>query len=56
MIPCEVVIGATQYETSLWPKDGGYIVPLKAAVRAAEGISVGDTVEVEISIAIPFAS
>jgi hypothetical protein len=50
MVPVEVRIGATRWTTSLFPKDGGYVVPLKAMVRKAEGIDVGDTVEVGLAI------
>ncbi len=38
MIPVRVRIGKTEWETSLWPKDGRYIVPLKDRVRKAENI------------------
>ena len=37
MIPVTARIGATEWTTSLFPKDGGYIVPLKDAIRRAEG-------------------
>ena len=50
MIPAELVIGATRWTTSLFPKDGGYVVPLKDKVRNAEGISVGDMVTVRLAI------
>jgi hypothetical protein len=43
MIPVSVRIGDTGWKTSLWPKDGRYIVPLKADVRRAEALEVGDT-------------
>ena len=33
MIPATVRIGATEWKTSLSPKDGHYIVPLKDSVR-----------------------
>jgi len=35
---------------SLWPKDGRYVVPLKAAVRRAEDLDEGDTVTVRLSV------
>lgn len=35
-------VGDTEWETSLWPKDGGYVVPLNDAVRNAEGLNDGD--------------
>ena len=50
MIPAELRIGATRWTTSLFPKNGGYVVPLKDAVRAAEGICVGDTVTVRLAV------
>ena len=50
MIPCEVAIGTTEYETALWPKGDAYILPVKSAVRKAEGIEIGDTIEVELRI------
>ena len=49
-IPVVVEIGDTAFTTSLFPKDGGYIVPVKAAVRRAEGLAEGDTVTVRLAI------
>jgi len=50
MIPVSVAMGATEWTTSLWPKDGGYIVPLKADVRKAEGVGVGDVVVLRLTV------
>jgi len=50
MIPVEVRIGETRWTTSLWPKDGGYVVPLKDKVRRAEAIAIGDTVTIVLSV------
>ena len=50
MIPVEARIGRTDWTTSLWPKDGGYIVPIKAAVRRSEGIEEGDEVTVRLGV------
>jgi hypothetical protein len=52
VIPVAVRIGRTSWTTSLFPKDGGYLVPLKDAVRKAEGLAVGDTVAVELDLDI----
>ncbi len=49
MIPVRAQIGGTQWETSLFPKDGGYVVPVKAAVRRAEGLDEGDVVTVRLT-------
>lgn len=51
MIPVQVQIGGTRWETSLWPKDGGYIVPVKTAVRHHEHLEDGDTVTVRLLVA-----
>jgi hypothetical protein len=51
MIPATVTIGGTEWTTSLWPKDGGYIVPLKTAVRRAEDVEVDDEADVRLVIA-----
>ncbi len=50
MIPAEVRIGSTRWTTALWPKNGGYVVPLKDKVRKAERIDLGDTVTVGLAI------
>jgi len=50
MIPVEVHIGGTKFQTSLWPKDGGYIVPIKDVVRRAEEVDDGDVVDIRMSI------
>jgi hypothetical protein len=50
MIPVTVRIGRTEWETSLWPRDGLYIVPIKTSVRKAEGIDVGDEVRVRLVV------
>ena len=50
MIPVEARIGETEWTTSLFPKDGSYIVPIKATVRKAEGLSEGDTVHVQLDV------
>ncbi len=52
MIPVAVTIGATTWTTSLWPKDGSYVVPLKDRARNAEGIGLGDTVTVRLRIEV----
>jgi hypothetical protein len=50
MVPVRARIGATEWSTALTPRDGRYLLPLKAAVRRAEGVEDGDTVAVELSV------
>ncbi len=51
MIPATARIGETEFTTALFPKNGGYIVPLKDLVRRAEDLDVDDDVEIELTIA-----
>ncbi|MGK5685065.1 DUF1905 domain-containing protein [Actinoplanes sp. URMC 104] len=50
MIPVTARIGRTDWTTSLWPKDGRYLVPIKTAVRRGEGLELGDTVTVRLTV------
>ncbi len=50
MIPAAVQLGDTSWTTALWPKNGGYIVPLKTWVRNAEGVELGETVTLRLSV------
>jgi hypothetical protein len=52
MIPVSATIGSTPFTTSLFPKDGGYVVPLKDKVRAAEDVDVGDIVTLHLTVDI----
>jgi len=50
MLPVTGRIGLTEFRTSLWPKDGGYIVPVKKKVQLAEQLELGDWVEVTLRL------
>ena len=50
VIPVEARIGDVAFETSLFPKDGGYLLPLKDAVRRPLGLSDGDPVSVVMTV------
>jgi hypothetical protein len=52
MIPVTAQIGDTEWKTSLFPKDGRYIVPVKTWVRRAEELDLGDTVAVRLTVDI----
>jgi len=47
-----VRIGKTTITTSLFPKQGSYLVPLKDALRKPENLKVGDAVKVTLEIAV----
>jgi hypothetical protein len=50
VIPVQVRIGKTQWKTSLFPKDGLYLVPIKASVRKAEELEEGDEVTITLEV------
>ena len=50
VIPVHVRVGKTEFQTSLFPKDGRYLVPIKASVRKAEKLEKGDKVAVRLEI------
>ena len=50
MIPVNAWIGKTEWKTSLFPKDGHYIVPIKASVCKAEKLAEGDEVTVRLEV------
>lgn len=50
MIPVTARIGKTEWTTSLFPKDGRYVVPIKTAVRKAENLAEGTNVTICLTI------
>jgi hypothetical protein len=50
MIPVYAQIGGTEWETSMFPKDGAYVLPVKSAVRRAEDLDEGDVPTVRLRI------
>ncbi len=51
-LPVRVWIGATTWRTSVFPhrESGGWLLPLKAAVRKEAGVHEGDEIEVTLEI------
>ncbi len=50
VVPVEARIDGTAFATSLFPRDGGYLLPLKIAVRRPQGLSAGDDVTVAMTV------
>ncbi len=53
MVPVEASVGGVAFTTSLFPKDGTYLLPLKVAVRRKTNVTAGDCVPVEMTIRPP---
>lgn len=50
VIPVHARIGSTEWKTSLFPKDGRYLVPIRLSVQKSEDLYVGDEVVVQLHI------
>jgi hypothetical protein len=50
VIPVSAVIGKTAFTTSLFPKNGGYLLPVKNAVRIPEKLDLDQQVKVKLSL------
>lgn len=50
MIPVTAQVGGTVWTTSLFPKDGRYLLPLKDKVRKAEGLVEGNEISVQLTV------
>jgi len=50
VVPVAAEIGGVAFTTSLFPREGGYLLPIKVAVRRRCAITVGDVVAVTMTI------
>lgn len=50
VVPVVARIGASEFATSLFPRDGGYLLPVKVAVQRAAGVGLGDRVAVSLRV------
>ena len=53
MVPVDVQIGDVAFTTSLFPKDDGYLLPLKADVRRRTNVTADDVIAIELTIQPP---
>jgi hypothetical protein len=52
VIPVEATINGVTFGTSLFPKDGRYLLPLKDAVRRKCNLTAGDPISASIAIRV----
>lgn len=52
VIPVRVRIGGTEWRTSLFPKAGRYLVPIRVSVQKVENLKVGDRVTIALEVEI----
>ena len=56
VVPVTATIGGTEFTTSLFPRDGGYLLPIKLAVRRVTGVGPGDHISASLTFTAPDAS
>ena len=50
VVPVSARIGDTEFTTSMFPREETWFLPVKDAVRRAEGVGLGDVVDVRLSV------
>lgn len=50
VVPVVAQVGDTLFATSLFPRDGTYLLPVKVAVQRAEGVRLGDRIRVAMRV------
>ncbi|GMV32250.1 MAG: DUF1905 domain-containing protein [Chloroflexi bacterium CFX1] len=50
VIPVMVSVGKTEWKTSLFPKDGRYLVPIRMSAQKAENLKEGGNVTIGLKV------
>ncbi len=50
VIPALIKVGKTRWTTSLFPKEGRYLVPIKMVVQKAEKLKEGDEIKLRLEL------
>ncbi len=50
VVPVVVKVGASEFATSLFPRHGTYLLPIKVAVQKAEAVGFGDRIKVRMRV------
>lgn len=50
VVPVDARIGTAAFTTSLFPRDGAYLLPIKVAVQRAASVGLGDRVDVQVRV------
>lgn len=53
VVPVVATIGDTRFTTSLFPRNGSYLLPIKIAVQRSEAVGPGDRVAVRMCVGRP---
>jgi hypothetical protein len=51
-IPVTCILGRTAFTTSIMPRDGVYLIPLKVAVRRTEGVATEAPITIHVTMTL----
>lgn len=52
MIPVSAEVAGVSWRTSMWPRDGAYLLPVRADVRRQAGLELGAVAEVRLELGL----
>ena len=52
VVPVRVRLDGVEFTTSLFPKDGGYLVPVRDHVRTAEDLALDDVLRLRVVVTV----
>jgi hypothetical protein len=50
VVPVVATVGDSEFTTSLFPRGGTYLLPIKVAVQRSEGVGLGDRIAVAMRV------
>ncbi len=50
VVPVVAKVGRSEFATSLFPRGGTYLLPIKLAIQTAERVGLGDRIAVEMRV------
>lgn len=50
VVPVVATVGDTLFATSLFPRKGGYLLPIKVAVQRSEAVGLGNRIAVRMRV------
>lgn len=53
VVPVVARVGETLFATSLFPRGGTYLLPIKVAVQRSEAVGLGDRIAVRLRVGRP---
>ena len=53
VVPVLAKVGESEFATTLFPRDGTYLLPIKVAVQRSDRVGLGDRIDVRLRVGRP---